>query len=326
MPDPRTNFKVLTDEEFRTTFLQSSQGGTRDADNFFGRFMYLQELLQGNYSRALDQGIELMNKCRSVDMQVYEQIHKGTPFYWLGTAAYLVHDYETATFFYDAAVSEDLRAGANPENNATPALRFIQIEGDPPEQAARPLVLNTQARTEEIIDNYNQRTGKPAGFPALSIADVRARFLRPAVSLGHANWRTLGTTYISFLLEWDYRNMLLDLWSGPGTMEPFLTHLFKGCVLFESLLKENSNHPVPHNIHASTLRQVLNHLRPHLGFANDFQIGNTDLPSIIQDIPQADDSIRTAIEFTGRIRNTAGHNLSWQVQINKIQYSILFRL
>jgi hypothetical protein len=65
-------------------------------------------LRERNYSAALDQGINLLATCKQIDADAYRRIHKGTPFYWLGTAAFLVHDYQTATFLFDAAVSEDI--------------------------------------------------------------------------------------------------------------------------------------------------------------------------------------------------------------------------
>jgi len=40
-------------------------------------------------------------------------------------------------------------------------------------------------------------------------------------------------------IEWDYRSTLIELRPGDGTAEPFFIHLFRGCVLFESLLKAN---------------------------------------------------------------------------------------
>jgi hypothetical protein len=32
------------------------------------------------------------------------------------------------------------------------------------------------------------------------------------------------------------------------------------------------------------------------------------------------------VELTGKIRNTLGHNLGWDVQINKLEYHHLFRI
>ena len=142
-------------------FVRAAQdGGTANA--FFGAFPYVQELVRGNYSATLHQGIALLEKCRQLDPITYQTIHKGTPFYWLGTAAFLIHDYQNALFYYDTAVSEDLRAHAHPVNNPTPGLYFIQLNGDPPEQAARTLVQITQEKVQRALDGYNARPGASA--------------------------------------------------------------------------------------------------------------------------------------------------------------------
>jgi len=73
----------VSDEELRAMLLDVARGST-SADNFFGSFSYSRELLQGNYSSALDQGMSLLLKCQSLETDAYEEIHKGTPFYWLG--------------------------------------------------------------------------------------------------------------------------------------------------------------------------------------------------------------------------------------------------
>jgi len=162
MSKEQLQYRNLGDEELRSMFLQAARGQTKDADAFFGRFKYVQDLFNGSYSAALDQGLALLQKCKQINAGTYRNIHKGTPFYWLGTAAFLVHDYQTAVFFFDSAVSEDIRAGAHPVNNSTPALRFIQIEGEKPDQAAKPLVVAMQARIEDAIAGYNNRPGRPS--------------------------------------------------------------------------------------------------------------------------------------------------------------------
>jgi hypothetical protein len=114
----------------------------------------------------------------------------------------------------------------------------------------------------------------------------------------------------------DYLANSLDLRVGPGTSEPFYLNLFKGCVLFESLLKANpKNAPTQ-----QTLGQVLRHLVTELGLSAISSIGNTDFPTILSDVGSANDDIATSIEFTGRVRNTVGHNLGWNATFNRSQY------
>ncbi len=323
MQENQPQFRNMTDQEFKTMFLQAANGGATDANDFFNSFRYAHEVLQGNYSEALNQGRSLLMQCRSIDEGAYERIHKGTPFYWLGIAAFLVQDHERATFFFDAAVSEDLEIGADPANNPTPALRFIVIEDDP-QFLAHSLIKDVQAKVEEVISNYNGRPGRPSGVADITLIEIREKFLRLAVSPGREGWRSLATAFISFFIEWHDRNELLDLRTSAGTVEPFFLHLFKGCVLFESLLKGNPSQALPQS--ATNLGSVLQSLHSHLGIPHNIRIGGVDFPTILQDLAGADESIQTAIEFTGKIRNTVGHDLGWVVQIDKHQYHKLFRM
>jgi hypothetical protein len=324
MGEEQSQWRKLDYGELRSVFLQAAAGEAKDADAFFNRFEYFQRLRERNYSAALDQGINLLATCKQIDADAYRNIHKGTPFYWLGTAAFLVHDYQTATFFFDAAVSEDIRIGADPVNKSSPALRFIQIEGDQPQQAAKPLVIAMQNRIEDAIADYNRRPGRLAGLGDLELIQVRENFLRIAVSKGNEGWRSLATALISYFLEWDYRSTLIELRAGDGTAEPFFIHLFKGCVLFESLLKANPKDTPPST--ASTLGAVLKYLSPRLGIPPNIGIGNTDFPMVLSDLSSANDSKPTALKFAGRVRNTVGHNLGWKVALNKSQYDLLGKM
>jgi hypothetical protein len=91
----------------------------------------------------------------------------------------------------------------------------------------------------------------------------------------------------------------------------------------ESLLKGNL---VKTPLANFTLGSALQYLHNELGIPSNLYIGNTDFPTIISDLAGADDSIQTAIQFTGRIRNTLGHNLGWIVMLDKTNYRRLFRM
>lgn len=309
---------TMTDDECREALLQAAT--TEEADRFFGQFQYVQDLRSGDHSAALSKGLGLLAQCQQISPEGYERIHKGTPYYWLGTAAFLMHDYETATFFYDACVSEDLRSGADPVRRSTPGLHFIQIEGEQTAQAAVGLVRQTQAIVERAIEVYNARPGRSAPSPPLQLTEVRDRFLRAALSPGGDRLRTLATVFISFFLEWDYRALLIRIRVGTGTSEPFFLHLFKGCLLFESLLKANPTNP-PINI--ATLRPVLRHLHTELSIPHNLSIGATDFPTVLRLLPAVDDSITSAVEFTGKLRNTVGHDLGWQTCLDLDTYNRL---
>lgn len=314
----------ISSEELRSLFLEAAKGEPGDADVFFGRFNFVEDLIQGKPAFALNGFLDLLNICRSFDEGAFERIHKGTPYYWLGTSAFLMNDHQSAVFFFDAAVSEDLRAGFDPEVGSTPSYLFILIDGEQPEQAAQDLVKAAQRRVQEIIDYYNERIGRPEGIPNLDIIQIREKFLHLSILPGNERLRSLATTFISFLLEWDYRNRFLDIRSCEGTSEPFFVHLFKGCVLFESLLKATPNDPPPEN--AYTLGRVLGELHERLGFEHPPDIREDDFEEIQRRVQNPDNSIFEAVEITGKIRNTIGHYIGWEVQLTKNQYHHLFRM
>lgn len=315
----------LTMDELKLyLFFSASTCRTEAGNAFFGSFQYVQELFSGNHSQALELGLDLLNKCRYLDPWSYERIHKGTAFYWLGTAAFLVNDFQAATFFYDAAVSEDLRSGHHPITMSTPSFKFLMLQGQQPRQAAQNLVQTAQDRVQDLIDDYIQRPGIPPSAASYDMNMLRNGFLAKALSPGNSHWRSLSTALVSFVLEWNYFNTFLDLRFGVGTAEPFFLHLFKGCVLFESLVRANPTNPPPAN--SKSLINVLQHVRHELKTPNNLRIGESSLPTILQLLTQSSGIIVDCVEFTGRIRNTIGHNLGWDIPLEKLQYQQLYRM
>jgi hypothetical protein len=313
----------IDDRELRTALQYAAAScKTEFGNDLFNRFEYKDQLFKGNYFGCVSQGIALLDKCRSLDLRSYHIVHKGTAFYWIGTAAFLLNDFETATFFFDAAVSEDLRAGCHPVTRSTPSFKFLLIQGDQPAQAAQRLVQSTQDRVESILRDYSARDGA-VSLPPPDIDRLRRDFLVPALSPEHRNWRSLATAFVSFVLEWNYLNTFLDLRTSWGTAEPFFIHLFKGCVLFESLLRLN---PLVKSTETSpSLVHVLQKVRTQLGIPNNIQIRSSGLQPLLHELPSTG-SIQDCIRFTGKLRNTMGHNIGWDASLDKISYHKLFRM
>jgi hypothetical protein len=167
-------------------------------------------------------------------------------------------------------------------------------------------------------------SGRPSHCADLTIDDIRQYFLRPAILEAGKNWQSLATTFISFCLEWDYRNALLDLRVGGGTVEPFVVHLLKGCALFESLLRAKPTKGPP--VSGKHLGDLLHHFYLELGIPHDIRTREESFQSVLDDLAGADDCVSTVISFTGRMRNSLGHNLGWNTSLTKYQYHRLFRM
>jgi hypothetical protein len=199
-------------------------------------------LRDGQFHLAINLALDQLNRAKTNAPDTYAT-PKGTPFYAMGIAAFASHDYQTATFFFDAAVSEDVRH--YPGDNNKPALLFMHLDNKTEQQAAKQVVDIVVRRLETALDDYAKRKG----CKSLTVDDVRKHFLN---HLSRPHLRTLTATFISFLAEWDYRLQMIDL-AQDVSREPFFTHLFKGCLLFESLLKDkgiskNSSRQVPTNL------------------------------------------------------------------------------
>jgi hypothetical protein len=252
------------------------------------------------FSDAVNVGLSWLEQEKQSNPTRYATEPKGTPFYFLGIAAFASHDYQTATFLFDAAVAEDrLYHSSNPD---TPALLFMRLDDKQPQQAAFEVVKIVVARLEEARKDYAARKAD-----ALSFDQVRDHFLKRVLT--QPELRTLTTTFVSFLAERDYRLKMIDLTQPGVSREPFFTHLFRGCLLFESLLKENpARRPTQ-----KTLGQIFKQnsfIRNKLGVPRSIRTSLRDFDAVVRSL-KPNQPIANAIECTAQARNTLGHNLVW---------------
>jgi hypothetical protein len=193
---------------------------------------------------------------------------------------------------------------------------FFKIDDSTANQAAHDLVTQLKTRIEAAVTDYSARTG--ARPQHLAFDEIRNYFLEPATLLGNEHLRTLVTTFISYFLEWDHRHDLIQMRPEKGTAEPFFMHLFKGCLLFESLLKTSKAQP-----QQTALLGVLNALQGPLLLQKQIQGTSTTFPAVVQSLSAHDGSVYSAIDLTYRLRNTTAHNLGWQVALDAKAYDAL---
>jgi hypothetical protein len=301
---------------------KASVGNWQMGDDFFNHFHWLTYLTQMKYGEVLFYGLNLLNNIKSNHPTSYKKIHKGTPFYWMGMAAFLSYDYVTANLMFDAALTEDLNKKTDDELKISPSFLFATLDNEIQEQAAKSLVDLAYNRINEFINIYNDPllTTSTIGF-----SNLRENFIKKAISKENKFLRSLSTSFISFFLEWDYRQYQISLLTDIGSYEAFYMHLFKGCLIFESLLKANQIKPVPLTKDYQTLGSVLGFYQKELNLdRNNLKIGNATLPDIIKELPELIYKLPKCIEITGKIRNTLGHNLIWDTEINSENYYKLF--
>lgn len=266
----------------------------------------------------------LLRTCKRIDADAFRKIHKGNPYYYIGIASYLMDDYQTAIYFFDAAVTEDLTFGADPLDNPKPSTRFLMLEGDASGQAAKDLTKFAQTKVERICDYYRSTLPKHKSTPQLTLEFLRSNFIYYSLmKIENAGLRTLVTALITYCIEWDFRNSHFEYGIGEGTSEPFFMHLFRGCVLFESLIKENPSIQIEENNLNSMLnnKEIRNKLQidPIQGKGIDFT-----LDDLFGELSEYDHSISDAIRIAYLTRNTLGHNLGWNPNISQSQYQDLY--
>jgi hypothetical protein len=131
--------------------------------------------------------------------------------------------------------------------------------------------------------------------------------------------RTLLTAFISFVAEWDYRAKQFEL-VPEGSREPFLLHLFRGCVLFESLLKS-----APGAARLATIGACLHHYQNQLGLRSPILTGANQFNDVVAALT-ANMDVDNAIYTCAQTRNKIGHNLVWSTaDLNSQTYDWLVK-
>lgn len=293
-----------------------------NAKQYWQSFPFKALIIYGQLLIAYREVSSVLSKCRSFSEIAYKKIHKGNPYYWLGYSSFLLNNFETAAFFMAEAAKEDLNL--DKPNYPSPATDFIELLGESENQAAKPIVEKTELKLNDLIQKYNDYFQNHLNCPTIDIENIRDWFLRRATKTKGAELQTLATTLISYILEFEH---CIDQWSLvdiPNSKEPFLLHLFKGCLLLESLLKEN---PIdPQITPRITLGPILQNLYSYLGIRQDTSISVDNLQEVINTLPGEEKSIQTAFEISGKIRNTVGHSLGWVIDLTIEQYKKMFEL
>lgn len=270
-------------------------------DQFFSTFG------PGNLLQATDQPFErfcdyeeLLRLLQNRNPDKYDQMHKGTPFFFLAWLAFDIRNYEKTLYFLDAAISEDVRnAGGN--WTALPGALFLRLTTGP--HVAERVIRRIRQLLSGQIDRFNAISG-------LAPLDVDLFIQRFVIQLIQTpSTRTIISAMYVYLLEAAERHLELRLKSIQGSsLGPVIAHLFSGGLVFESLLKylyptKDNGDPV------KTLGQVFQ----TTAFTADFGTGIQTSADSLQDVldTATDNSLLTAFCTASRLRNTAGHNLVW---------------
>jgi hypothetical protein len=292
-------------------------------DDFFKRHSVPQQLLvRGAHHESIVAWEHCLTSIRSTASARYDSMHKGTPYYFIGAAAYLIEDFEKAFFYMDCAVAEDRHVhGANWRN--TPAGYFIRLDDSNPNQFARVLT----SRTKRAVDNALQIIAS-RGAVNLSLQRLHDKLLAPAID-GPDELRSAVTALFTFILEYQSRRRdLMCASSHGGSGEPFLLHLFKGALIFETLLKVSA---LGQKLGLGTLGDYLcnSNIQTSLGLARGFGgMGNISFDEVIEKVREAEvrggQFNERAVQAAWGVRNTTGHSLAWKKRPTPDEYEMLF--
>jgi hypothetical protein len=245
---------------------------------------------------------QLLIELQKADPQKYKEIHKGTPFFFLAWTGFGIGNYEKALFYLDAAISEDLRANKLGwlELPAAKLLTFKLEEN----HSAKIISDKMHHSLAAQLTRFNTLSGLSVISPEKFIDKFVVSQLRNPLA------RSVITALYTFLLEFNdlHKELFLRSVEG-GSAEPFITHLFKGGLIFESLLKSL----YPDRDDGKRCRTIEDIVNRNSNFAKDFGIkiktSADTLREIFDGITGKD--IKNAFDTTAQLRNTTGHNLVW---------------
>jgi hypothetical protein len=168
----------------------------------------------------------------------------------------------------------------------------------------------------------------------MSLDEYRARLVNHGIER-NSELRSVVTAFLSYLLEVTPRRTQLQLApAGSGTGEPFFLHLFKGSVLFESLLRTSlAGQPIVASDPKPILKKLLSSrdIFQGLGLNRAPQgLGASTFGNVVKRIK---DDAAAGVPFNERairavwaVRNTTGHNLAWPLRPDSAEYEELFVL
>jgi len=242
------------------------------------------------------------------------------PFYFLGWLGFDMGNYERGLFYMDAALSEDIRnsrrKGRPNEWKKQPAYIAIRLaSGSSQPQVAQRVIKRIRLNLQGQLDRFNNEvTPSSESEEQITIKAFVHMFVSKLVEKEfnereedgtRSPYRSLVTAFYAFLLEFKDRQTDLALRSDEGgSVEAFIIHLFRGGLLFESLLK-----------HFYPDKKNLEQIFKDKAFQGDFDRGlqgKTSAVSLKEILGTATDDCRvTSFTTTAKLRNTSGHDLVW---------------
>ncbi len=314
-----SDFIFFKDDDVESKFIQASKDSKPNNSQPLLDAFILNDLIGiGRYFEAIITGKELLKRLYDISESSYTKIHKGAIYYWIAVASFMVYDYKSAVFYFDAALAEDIKNAK--DLKSTPSYKFICVKSKDPAQYAKKITGELESSINKKILVYNtlliQNKVQYPNCSPTTLESIRNDFLDPSTKKGVENISTLATQFLSYSLESEKIYQEYSLIINMRSSELYFRHLFDGCVLFESLIKNykdfSTKMPLPQKgfitisdiLKKSDMMNALNliPITEKLD-ANDF---------VFADLNKNDNQLRSlehSVLVTARIRNLLGHNI-----------------
>ncbi len=259
---------------------------------------------------------ELLHKIRIQNIEKYDKIHKGTPFFWIGWNSFLIKNYDQAIFYLDAALAEDRKNHTkwmiNPEDRKpyptwflSGAAMFLRLGSI----GYRRFYDKGYSSAPELFNLIETELNR---FNSVNTSNITiSEFINSFVDelIDEDNTVILTTLYTFIFQKEDIIDMIRYKGKYGGTIEPIILHLFKGALIFETLIKKQ------YKGNSNTLGRILSESDTETRYNYNFRSGECSA-SLLEDIfdfisLNDDNTAETAFHITCKIRNTTAHNLIW---------------
>ena len=334
---------MLTEESKSQLTQIFKNGDPLAADDFFNRIN-----IEGGLGRAwdwngkADKPFERLRSYETLLKEIYDWnseifhfIHKGTPYYFSGIHAFDIEDYNRALFYFDAGLSEDIRnkPGRNTfhwTNSAS--YGFYKLNESYGNEIVTVPVGKLRKLILPLIDEFNVELGPDELF---TIDILINSFVKSKVKV--KEYRSIIPALYLFIYESEQKLFQLQIRSDlGGSIEPFILHLLKGCLIFESLIKL----VYPSHIYSELatimkdpiVKKDINYCQGGIELIDHAAGIRKTLQDIISNlIPYLEDEgnrVKNSdkwLTLTYALRNVTAHNLTWDDRFNPENYMHLYR-
>lgn len=260
----------------------------------------------------------LMQNLRNEDASKFSLIHKGTSYYFLAWTAFEIRNFSKAVFYMDLALGEDIRKCTVPgKSQADAAKEALNNPGGNlwkfiPEGPAARVIQQLKRLITRELQNYKNRTSEE-----IILNNFVGKFVIESIVQDVKN-RSLISSFYSYLIEADDFYETLKIRSqNLSSIEPLLNSLFKGGLIFESLLKvvaDQKTWTISTGRGSGKRPLTLEGFSRCSDFLSLFGLVTGDFVTSAPDLQTTlsnanDDTIKTSFSTTAQLRNTAGHDL-----------------